>query len=212
MEELLEIAGTAIAAFLIGSFPTAYLLVRKNSGKDLRGEGSGNIGTLNAYEVTRSRKLGLGVLLIDLIKGALPVGVVFLSGGTFTLGVTALLGVVIGHNYSPWIGWKGGRGLAPAAGASLVLNPLLVAAWGAFWLIAFFRTRDVHFGNVAAIILMPFLILFIPQLISTCNLFPAPQAYSIAIAAFLLSALIFIKHIQPLKDLLRKRKKNQNVS
>lgn len=205
MEALLQLAGTALAAYLIGSFPTAYLLVRKQRGKDLRTEGSGNIGTLNAFEVTRSRRLGLGVLLIDLAKGALPVAVVHLIGEGFLMGSVALIGVVLGHNYSPWIGWKGGRGLASAAGASLLLNPLVPAIWGLFWLIAYFRSRNVHFGNISAIILMPFLIVLVPELVSAGNLLAASSVYDIALLAFCLAGIVFLRHIQPLRDLLANR-------
>jgi len=205
MEELLQLAGTALAAYLIGSFPTAYLLVRGKSGKDLRSEGSGNIGTLNAFEVTRSRRVGIAVLLIDLLKGALPVAIVHLTGGGFLLGSAALLGVVLGHNYSPWIGWKGGRGLAPAAGASCALNPLILAIWGLFWLAAYFRSRDVHFGNLAATVLMPFLILLLPELISQGNFLEAGSVYHVVVLGFVLATIVFLKHIQPLRDLIARR-------
>ena len=203
MEEIILIAATALLSFLTGSFPTAYLLVRRQSGKDLRSEGSGNVGTLNAFEVSRSRRIGASVLLIDLLKGALPVLIVFLTlGDAFPAASAAMIGVVLGHNYSPWIGWKGGRGLAPAAGAALVFNPLLPAIWVVFWLAGFLKTRNVHFGNIAATLLSPFTVLLAQDLIRATNLFTPPERYMLPLVAAVLFLLILVRHIEPLRQLI----------
>ncbi|HAX48012.1 MAG TPA: acyl-phosphate glycerol 3-phosphate acyltransferase, partial [Bacteroidetes bacterium] len=62
-----------VLCYLIGSFPTAYILVKLRSNKDLTKEGSGNVGTLNSFTVSKSKAIGITVLLIDILKGALPV-------------------------------------------------------------------------------------------------------------------------------------------
>ena len=208
MYQITHIILVGLFSFLIGSFPTAYLIVRKRRGKDLRNEGSGNIGTLNAFEVTRSRRIGIVVLVVDLLKGALPVLLIaaFLSGDFVAAG-TALCCVVLGHNYSPWIGWKGGRGLAPAAGATLAFNPLFLALWGLFWLAAFWKSRDVHFGNIAATVLSPFVVLLVQPTFGATSFFPIPSPYSLPSVFFILSALVFLKHIEPLKTLIAANKK-----
>jgi glycerol-3-phosphate acyltransferase PlsY len=209
METIVLVTGVALASFLIGSIPTAYLLVHFQHGKDLRREGSGNIGTLNAYEVSRSRRTGVLVLLIDALKGALPVAALhfFLeSDGASSLSLSAagaaLLGAVAGHNYSPWIGWKGGRGLATAAGASLLINPAFVGIWGVFWIAGFFKTRKVHFANIAATVLLPFTVLIGEQAVTHVTLLPDPSGSGTVLIAFLMSLLVFLRHIEPLREML----------
>ncbi|MFZ1730588.1 MAG: glycerol-3-phosphate acyltransferase [Bacteroidota bacterium] len=203
MHITLHIAIIALLSFLVGSFPTAYLIVRRRQGKDLRLEGSGNIGTLNAYTVTRSRSVGVLVLLIDLCKGAIPVLLIKLFfPEDFTGAGIAFLFVVAGHNYSPWIGWKGGRGLAPAAGASLAFNPLFLLLWGILWMAAFWKTRSIHFGNIAATVLAPFVVLFADSVFIVASLFPVPTRYSMFLVFFPLCALVFIKHLGPLRELI----------
>ncbi|MBE0644820.1 MAG: glycerol-3-phosphate acyltransferase [Bacteroidetes bacterium] len=212
MHQIIHITLIALAAFLVGSFPTAYVIVRRRRGKDLRNEGSGNIGTLNAYEVTRSRRIGIFVLLVDLFKGALPVLLVsILFPDDFIGAGAALCCVVLGHNYSPWIGWKGGRGLAPAAGATLAFNPLFLALWGLFWLAAFWKSRDVHFGNIAATVLAPFVVLLVQPVFAATSFFPLPSYYSVSIVFFILSGLVFLKHLGPLQQLIAtNRQKNRD--
>lgn len=203
MEEIIIIAASGLLAFLVGSFPTAYILVRKQSGKDVRAEGSGNVGTLNAFEVSRSKRIGATVLVIDVLKGALPVLLVYVTlGDAFFSASAAMLGVVLGHCYSPWIGWKGGRGLAPAAGATLVFNPLLPAIWVVFWLAGFMKTRNVHFGNIAATVLSPVTVLLALDLVGYMNLFSPPARYMTPLVAAVLFALILTRHAAPLRQLI----------
>jgi acyl phosphate:glycerol-3-phosphate acyltransferase len=195
----------SVLSFLIGSFPTAFLLVRKHSGKDLRAEGSGNIGALNAFEVSKSKRIGILVLLIDLIKGAIPLGLVHLVvGDDFLAGSLAMIFVVAGHNYSPWIGFKGGRGLASAAGATILYNPFLLFLWAASWVIVFAIRRDVHVGNIAATIIAPIIGWSLPSVVRGFSQFTCPDSLQIAIASGILFGLIFLKHLGPLRDLLSK--------
>ena len=205
MESILPPVFVAAASYLIGSFPTAYVLVRRGTRKDLRREGSGNIGTLNAFEVTRSKSIGAAVLLIDLVKGALPQLLLLALPGYAQWAGLALLGVVAGHNYSPWIGWKGGRGLAPAAGASALFAPMFLALWGLYWLAAFWRTRDVHFANIAATLFSPFTVLLAPQLFAYWRVHEGSDAVPFTLALFLLGGLVMLRHAGPLRDLMRRR-------
>src|SRR5512147_2237624 len=108
--------------YLIGSVPWAFILVRLRSNRDIRKEGSGNVGTLNSYVVTGSRKVGVAVLLLDLAKGfaAAEFGRM-VGGGDFSTAAVGLLAAILGHNYPVWLRFKGGRGLAPAAGGMLAI-------------------------------------------------------------------------------------------
>lgn len=200
---------TAVASFTIGSFPTAYVLVRRHHNKDLRQEGSGNIGTLNAFEVTRSRGIGVAVLLIDLAKGALPLGLLLMLGiDDFAVGALALLAVVAGHNYSPWIGWKGGRGLAPAAGASLLLSFPFPLLWMLLWGAGYWRARNVHFGNLAATLLAPFVVLLVPDVFAAFSVFRVTSPIPVIAVFFLLSVLVILRHLGPLRELLASYRKH----
>jgi acyl phosphate:glycerol-3-phosphate acyltransferase len=204
MQSLFVYIVIAVCAFLVGSFPTAFVLVRRHSGKDLRSEGSGNIGTLNAFEVSRSKRVGAIVLLIDVLKGfgATAIAGSFAADG-YTASAIAMLAVVAGHNYSPWIGWKGGRGLAPAAGAAIAFNPLLLGLWILYWLLVFAKTRNVHAGNIAASVLTPATVLFTLDLCADSARFDPPDAGWLVVPVLLLFVLILIRHIDPLRAMLR---------
>ncbi|MBI5647904.1 MAG: glycerol-3-phosphate acyltransferase [Ignavibacteriae bacterium] len=176
----------------------------RRRGLDLRREGSGNIGALNAFEVSRSRSIGIAVLGLDLLKGALPVLVVqWVLHGDYVLAVTALLGTVIGHNYSPWIGFKGGRGLASAAGGTLVFDASFLIFWVGVWLLSRIFSRNVHVGNIAATVLAPFGVLLLPAFSDYFSTYAGVAPAVRSIAAFTLCCVIFLRHIAPLRVLLR---------
>jgi acyl phosphate:glycerol-3-phosphate acyltransferase len=196
----------ACGAFFIGSFPTAYLMVRGSSGQDLRKEGSGNIGALNAYEVSRKRWLGLAVLAVDVLKGALPIALLrLLHGDDFMASGVVLIGLVLGHNYSPWTGFKGGRGLATAAGGALLINPLLVLLWGIAWCIVFFAFRNIHAGNIAASVAAPAGMALLPGSARGLAIVSHPSNGALVLLACAVCALVLIRHIGPIRDMLAAR-------
>jgi glycerol-3-phosphate acyltransferase PlsY len=120
---------SAVIGYLFGSFPTAYLLVKKIKGNDITKEGSGNVGTFNSYEASKSKKVAGLVLLIDLAKGFLSTLVLYLLfPGQFIYPALALLFAVLSHCYNPWIKFKGGSDIAykyavpkPESAATLLL-------------------------------------------------------------------------------------------
>jgi glycerol-3-phosphate acyltransferase PlsY len=149
--------------FAVGSLPTTFLLVKWRKKLDIRSEGTGNVGAMNAFEVTGSARLGVVAMLIDILKGSAAVLVArWLFGDGFWIGGVAGIAAVIGHNYSPWIGFKGGRGLSTAFGAALVLGWFIGILWLALFGIVFFLGRDVHLGNIAASIVMPGIVSILP--------------------------------------------------
>jgi len=200
---------TSIISFLIGSIPTAFILVKRMSGRDLRTAGSGNIGAYNAYDVTHSKRIGVYVLLLDLLKGAMPIFMVhFFFGTKFWLLSIAIICVVLGHNYSPWLKFRGGRGLAPAAGASLLFNPLLLLFWLFFWSVGYWKSRDIPFSNIAATVFSPILLAFTPGLVMKTSLVHYESYNQFLLASSILFLLIFVKHLKPLRDLVTKYKQN----
>ncbi|HSY75044.1 MAG TPA: glycerol-3-phosphate 1-O-acyltransferase PlsY [Dongiaceae bacterium] len=155
----------AVAAYLLGSIPTGFL-VAKAKGIDIRAVGSGNIGATNAMRVL-GKPAGIFVLLIDALKGWVAVrGLAFWIANNFfpydSLGTTlefcavlAGICVVIGHNYTCWLKFKGGKGIATTAGVYLVLAPwALLIALGVF-ILAVAITRYVSVGSIAAAIALP---------------------------------------------------------
>jgi glycerol-3-phosphate acyltransferase PlsY len=190
-------------SYLIGSLPTAYLLVKWKTQQDVRKMGTGNVGALNSYEVTGSRFVGLAVLLVDLMKGASSVLLArFLSDGSFKfLGLSAL-GVVVGHNYNVWLGFKGGRGLAAAAGAVLVVNWVFVAVWGALWSGTYMLTKNIHKGNVFAIVVTPFVAGLLSEKMVDWGMLRGEDTGLFVVFGFLLCTLLFLRHLQPIKEIL----------
>jgi glycerol-3-phosphate acyltransferase PlsY len=168
--------------------------------------GTGNVGALNSYEVTGSRLVGLAVLAVDLVKGA--VSVLFarlLSDGSFTFLALSAFCVVLGHCYPVWLSFKGGRGLASAAGAVLVVNWIFVLVWCALWFVTYLLTRNVHKGNVSAIAVTPFIAALLSQRMVDWGLLRQEDTTLFIVFGFLLCALLFTRHLQPIREILSGR-------
>ena len=190
-----------VFGYLLGSIPFAYLIVWWKARVDIRKVGSGNVGTLNSYEVTRSRAVGVAVLILDLVKGVVSAMFpLFFLGNEFAATAAAGVGAVIGHNFPVWLKWKGGRGLATAAGVMFVLGWLIVAMWGVLWGLGFAIFRKVNLGNaVASIGLLIFFLIspasWMDELISV----PAPIG-EIRWFGLLFFLPILLRLIAPIKD------------
>ena len=202
---------SSLIGYLLGSIPTGFLLLKKSRGIDIRNEGSGNVGAYNSYDVTKSKMIGLSVLLIDLLKGILSVLIIkFIYPGLFVFPALSLFFAVFSHCYNPWLNFKGGRGLATAAGGSMFLVPVLVAAWGILWVIFYISRKDILFANIAATI-MSVLVVFNTGNIAVKYSFPQPNdESSLVLLSTSVLILIFIKHIDPLKELVQKQLKKKN--
>ena len=202
---------SSLIGYLLGSIPTGFLLLKKSRGIDIRNEGSGNVGAYNSYDVTKSKMIGLSVLLIDLLKGILSVLIIkFIYPGLFVFPALSLFFAVFSHCYNPWLNFKGGRGLATAAGGSMFLVPVLVAAWGILWVIFYISRKDILFANIAATI-MSVLVVFNTGKIAVKYSFPQPNdESSLILLSTSVLILIFIKHIDPLKELVQKQLKKKN--
>lgn len=153
--------GAVLAAYLIGSVPTGYLVGRQR-GVDVRKEGSGNIGATNVAR-TLGKKLGVLVLFLDAIKGALPLLVwrtadlaahVEMPGAPYLF--TAIgLAPIVGHCFPVWLRFRGGKGVATALGVFLVADPLLVAIGGGLFAVLYAVTRIVSIGSLTAALAIP---------------------------------------------------------
>lgn len=189
-----------LIGYLIGSIPFAYIFAKWRTGKDLRNEGSGNIGTLNSYEVTGSRVVGGLTLLFDLLKGAFPTWIAMLYFSD-ALVLPLAVALVVGHCFPLWLRFKGGRGLATAAGISLGVNLLLLPLWLIGFGIGLLIRRQVHVGAVAACLFTAAALIAAPMnVLNWFSLLDVP-VNEIRIGAWLILLVILIRHIQPIRAL-----------
>ena len=151
---------TAITAYFVGSIPTGFLWARAK-GVDIRSVGSGNIGATNVFRFL-GKGPGIAVLLIDALKGYLPakfLPAVFLHGTTpQTLeyhSLVAGLFAVLGHNYTCWLRFKGGKGIATTAGVLLAWAPMALLMTLGSWILIFFVSRYVSLASVLAALILP---------------------------------------------------------
>jgi len=198
---------SSAVGFLLGSIPSAYLIVKKTKGINILDSGSGNAGAYNSYEVSNSKFIGLLVLLADTMKGTLSVLVpILIYPDIFVTAGLSLLFAVLAHCYNPWIGFRGGRGLATAAGGAVVILPFLFLVWSILWVIFYLMKRDISLSNIAATI-MALIILFITSDIAVKYTFLVPENQStLVVLTTAILVIIFIKHIEPLKELISKEK------
>jgi len=196
--------------FLLGSIPSAYLIVKKTKGINILDSGSGNAGAYNSYEVSNSKIIDLLVLLADTIKGTLSVLVpILIYPDIFVTAGLSLLFAVLAHCYNPWIGFRGGRGLATAAGGAVVILPFLFLVWSILWVIFYLMKKDISLSNIAATI-MALIILFITSDIAVKYTFLVPKNQStLVILTTAILMIIFIKHIDPLKEFISKVKEKR---
>ncbi len=175
-----------LAAFFIASIPFGLLLGKVLKGIDIRDHGSGNIGATNVFRVL-GKGPGIGCLVLDALKGYLPVllaiNILALEGRpivpelsflasmrqTFsidqqlliqTIHVLTALAAILGHNYSPWLGFKGGKGVATSAGVLLALMPFAVIILILIFVLITAVSRYVSLGSILTSAALPFLTLW----------------------------------------------------
>lgn len=149
----------ALVAYLFGSIPTGFL-VAKARGIDIRAVGSGNIGAANTFRAI-GKGPGIFVLIMDALKGYVAVEVSYLILGAFSITdpaqtihyrVVAGIFAVLGHNYTCWLHFKGGKGIATTAGAYVALAPLSVLVGLMAFILGFGLTRYTSVGSMLATI------------------------------------------------------------
>lgn len=179
-------------AYLLGSIPFGYLLVRFVRHEDIRATGSGNIGATNVLR-SGAKGLGIATLLLDLGKAFLAVEIAkLLAPGNFDLTTITAVAAVIGHCYPLWLRFKGGKGVASALGVFLALTwPSALCILAVFILIVVL-TRYVSLASIIAAASLPFFAFYF-----------VPQRTPIAITGFLfITFLIIVKHHQNIRRLL----------
>ncbi|MCE1164472.1 MAG: glycerol-3-phosphate acyltransferase [Bacteroidetes bacterium] len=210
-KESLEYILLSLLFYLTGSIPTSYIFLKWKTGKKITEEGSRNAGALNFYELSGSKLSGLIVLLIDFLKGFLPAFFFFrVAGFSLQYMFVPLAMLVIGHNFSVWLKFRGGRGLATAAGLSMAVSPVLLVGWCLLFLVSFGIYRKVHFGNIVATILLPVVIMLLRSFISEIDKLASLNfdIYFTFVASVCL--IILLKHVNPFIDVLQALRKQSS--
>jgi len=192
-----------IIGYILGSIPTAFLVMKKK-GIDITTAGSGNVGAMNTYEVSKSKLTGFIVFAVDFIKGFISVVLMeIIYPNEFIYPALALLFAVLSHCFNPWINFKGGRGLATAAGGTILLFPYLLITWIIIWVISYLYKKDILLSNILATPLSLLTVLGKPEL-AVKYTFPQPKDIN-SLILFSVAGLtiIFIKHIEPLNEIIQ---------
>lgn len=187
---ILEAVAYFIVSYLIGSFPTSALIAKLKGGIDLLKEGSGNLGATNVARVV-GKKFGIITLIIDALKGFVPV---FIAARYFHFHYILLsfimIAPILGHCYSAYIKFKGGKGVATALGVFLAISPAAVIMAFIIFLGVVTFSRYISFASMVSAFFMPFLLFY-----KLKNIY-------IFIAAVFISILIIYKHTPNIKRLL----------
>jgi len=191
---------TVVLSYLLGAIPTSAVAGRI-AGTDLRRQGSGNLGSTNVFRVL-GPKYGVPVLMIDMAKGAAVVLAIGpLLSAASPLGPTGLrllagLAAIAGHVWSCFTGFRGGKGVATAAGVFLALSPLATLAGLIVWLVVFLSTRYVSIGSLSAAIILPFAVAIEARARGT------PQSLPLIVVAVVIGLFVFVTHRSNIARLL----------
>ena len=147
-----------LVSYFLGAVPTSYLLSRLFAGIDLRQHGSGNLGATNLYRVL-GWKYAIPAALVDIAKGVVPVLVFAPQVSDSQLFALACgVAAIVGHLFSVFVGFKGGKGVATAAGVMLALAPIALLVSAAVWGVLVRLTGYVSLGSIVAAAVLPFAI------------------------------------------------------
>ena len=180
-------------SYLAGGIPTGYLVVKRLYGYDIRTRGSGNPGTANVYRNAGTLP-GAITLFVDALKGFAPVylGLRLYPGqNLFAIGLGAA--AIIGHNWTPFLGFKGGKGVATSAGVFSALIPIPMMITVAAFLAAVKVSGHISVGSMTGAAVLP----------AAAALCGAPHSFTAAAAGA--GAMVLVKHISNVKRLLENR-------
>jgi acyl phosphate:glycerol-3-phosphate acyltransferase len=177
-----------LAGYLLGSIPFGYVLVKLSQGADVRKQGSGNIGATNVFR--KSRWAGILTLLLDGAKGYLAVVVSGWLGGDVAWAGVAAVAAIIGHVFTFWLGFKGGKGVATGCGAYLAISPAAVGTTLVLFVAVVVLTRFISLASILATAAFPLWALLYHE--------PAPAILWAVVG----SALIVAKHHQNIRRLI----------
>lgn len=163
---LIKVVIAAVVAYLIGSIPTGYLIVKSATGQDIRQVGSGSTGATNVKRVM-GKKWFFIVLLLDALKGAIPVMIAnfvpYLHSNSGITAVVAAACVLLGHSKSIYLGFTGGKSVASGVGTILALSPSVGLSIAVIWAVITYASKYVSLGSIIALALSPILMFLFNQ-------------------------------------------------
>lgn len=184
-----------LLAYVLGSTPTSYWVGRFAFGVDLRTVGSGNLGATNTFRAL-GWKAAVPVAMVDVLKGWFPVWFFpqhdYTATWAWTLGYAGA--AILGHVFSFWVRFKGGKGIATSAGVFLGLAPWGVLVALLVWIAVTFTTRIVALGSLAAAVTLPVFLFFSP---------PARGGDALILFTVALAIFVFWAHRSNIRRLLR---------
>jgi len=194
-----RIAGAMLVAYLVGAIPWALIIGKRLYGVDPREHGSGNLGATNVFRVLGARA-SIITLLLDAAKGALAVVIASLLVPEAQFGflahewtrVGAMMAAVFGHSYSPYIGFKGGKGVATSAGALAVLTPLVFVLELTIFALVVVLSRMVSLGSIVVAVLYPLLVWYV-----------YPDNLPLQITVIILAVLVLWRHRSNMARIVR---------
>ena len=181
-------------SYFTGSIPFAYILTKIFGYGDIRKIGSGNVGATNVLR-TGKKSLAIAVLLLDVIKGFLPISLIFLFyKNTFQINEIVFLGSfsIIGHIFPIWLKFKGGKGVATYIGFILGVNFIIAFVFILIWILIALIKKYASLASILSLTIVPFVIIL------------ANYDFITIIIFFLLSIIIIIKHYSNIKRLFNK--------
>ncbi len=178
------------AAYVLGSIPSALLVVWLMTGKDVRREGSGNVGATNAVRIG-GIAAGILVTAMDVAKGALPVWAMSVLNPASVWLAASMLAAIVGHCYPVWLRFAGGKGVATAFGAFVVLAPVPALAALGVWLVVLAVGRWVSLASLVGAAVFPLLVSILER--------PGPV---ILVGVSLAAVLIIVRHHSNIRQLI----------
>ncbi len=187
---MLKIVLYLLLSYLCGAIPFGYIIAKLFKHVDIRTVGSGNTGATNVYR-SISKPLGILTLVLDLLKGFIPVYcVMFFNPEYQWLIISVAFVTIIGHTFTVFLGLKGGKGVATACGAFIAINPLAVLICFLAFVIVLAIFKYVSFASIIAALMLP---------VSLYLLNALPE---IIVFAGMISILVIVRHISNIKRLL----------
>lgn len=187
---MMTIVLAIVIGYIFGSIPSGLVLVKMACGIDIREYGSKNIGTTNVFRTVGARMASI-VLVSDVFKGVLAVLLVrYLLESNLQLELLTAIAALLGHNYSIFLGFKGGRGVATGLGLILLFMPDVCIFSFTVWLVLVFVTRYVSLGSIVGA--------FITPIVAYMRGYPAE------LVLFALAACVFVivRHYENMKRLI----------
>jgi len=184
-----ELALVAVA-YLLGSIPSALLVVWARTGKDVQREGSGNVGATNATRIG-GPAAGVVVTAMDVVKGALPVGAMTVLNPEGGWVAATAVAAIVGHCYPVWLRFAGGKGVATAFGAFVVLAPVPALIGLGVWIVVLAVGGWVSLASMVAAAVFPLLAAVLDQ-----------PGRAMLLGVSLASVLIIVRHQANIRQLI----------